>query len=189
MPIPGIIASGVIEQITGAYESIASAVGAGNSASITFSSIPQTYQHLQIRGIIRTNANNIGNEIAVGFNGNTSSLYRPHRLFGNGSTVTASSVADAQSQLNNVIRYAGSESIANNFAVFIMDIHDYASTTKTTTMRCFAGFDNNDTNGIVMLSSGLWNNTSAITSIFLTTTDSSDITAASQFALYGIKGA
>jgi hypothetical protein len=55
--ILGIIASSKLGVPAGAYESIASATGTGSSATITFSSIPSTYQHLQILylvGILNT---------------------------------------------------------------------------------------------------------------------------------------
>ena len=50
MPILGIIASSIQGSKTTAYESIATqTVGAGGVASVTFSSIPSTYKHLQLR--------------------------------------------------------------------------------------------------------------------------------------------
>ena len=50
MPILGIIASQDYNRVTNSYESIATVtVGSGGSSSLTFSSIPATYTHLQIR--------------------------------------------------------------------------------------------------------------------------------------------
>ena len=55
-PILGIWASQNYSRysITGSYESIATVtVGSGGSSYIEFTSIPGTYTHLQIRGILR----------------------------------------------------------------------------------------------------------------------------------------
>ena len=54
---PGVVASGISGHLftpTGRYESIQTAtVDSAGTASITFSSIPSTYTHLQIRGIAK----------------------------------------------------------------------------------------------------------------------------------------
>jgi hypothetical protein len=54
MPILGIIASSKLT-VSNSYESIATTtVGSGGSATVTFSSIPATYKHLQVRTLIRS---------------------------------------------------------------------------------------------------------------------------------------
>ena len=63
MPILGVIASGISGHLTppwpdnSYYQIGTTTVGAGGSSSITFSSIPATYTHLQIRGIASNTAN------------------------------------------------------------------------------------------------------------------------------------
>jgi hypothetical protein len=118
------------------------------------------------------------------FNSDTGSNYTVHRLRGNGSAASASSTVPA------TWLYVGDSNSASDTTycdVCIIDIHDYASTTKNKTERHFQGLDKNGS-GSLTLASGLWINTSAITtiSIFLT---SGNFTTDSQFALYGIKGA
>ena len=57
MPILGLLASAISGNLfapSGAYDSIATASGTGSSATISFTSIPSTYTHLQIRGIWNT---------------------------------------------------------------------------------------------------------------------------------------
>lgn len=82
---------------------------------------------------------------------------------------------------------AAATATANIIGVSIIDIHDYKSTSKYKTVRSFSGLDLNNP-GDVNLSSGLWMNTAAITSIevFLF---SDNWTTQTQVALYGIKGA
>ena len=55
MPILGIIASSHVNFIpTGSFSSIATVtVGSGGSSTVSFISIPQTYKHLQLRGIAK----------------------------------------------------------------------------------------------------------------------------------------
>jgi hypothetical protein len=173
-----------------AFESIATATGTGSSNTITFSSIPQTYTHLQIRGIARLiGADSAPGNSYVQYNGVSTSTYFVHRLSGNGT-----SVASAGNASNSGITFAniaaGGGQLANTYGVFILDIHDYASTTKTKTLRSFLGIDTGSasTNDIIYLTSGSSTATTAITSISIINATQSFNTTTS-FALYGIKGA
>jgi len=132
--ILGIFDSGGAAAATSSYESIQSATGTGASGVITFSSIPATYKHLQIRG----------------------------------------------SNLSTDATYA------NMNCVSILDIIDYADTSKYKTVRGFSGSDRNGA-GNIFLISGLWLSTSAISTITLTA-DGTNWTTSTTFALYGIKG-
>ena len=67
-----------------------------------------------------------------------------------------------------------------------MDILDYSNTNKNKTLRQLAGTDNNG-NGVVGLSSGLWQSTAAVASIDITAIGS--FSQYTSFALYGIKRA
>ena len=175
----------------GAFESIASASGTGSSNVITFSSIPGTYQHLQIRGIAKDTdtTDNYSVSFFIRFNSDSGTNYAHHRLTGNGTTAAAFGTGS-----DTYIRMHSSNTItttANNVACFILDIHDYASTTKNKTVRYFSGADNNaaDTDFLVSVGSGLWINTGAITSISITDVGGVNFSTQTQFALYGIKGA
>ena len=168
------------------YESIATVtVGSGGAADITFSSIPATYSHLQIRGIGRTTTSNTDDNLYMQFNGDTATNYAAHYLYGNGSSVTA---AAAASQANEVAcRITGASSTSGIFGTAVVDILDYANTNKYKTTRVLTGHDQNGS-GFVFFVSGLWQSTSAINSIKLYVSPN-NIAQYSQFALYGIKGA
>jgi len=173
-PILGIYASSASPNIfSTSYESIATVtVGAGGASSVTFSSIPSTYTHLQIRAFMVG-----GNFTTIRFNGDTTgSNYRNHYLVGNGSSASASSNA------NNA--YTPMSASANGYAD-VIDILDYSNTNKNKTIRALEGYDNNGS-GEIYLSSNLWMSTAAISSIVFT--PSSSMSQYSQFALYGIKG-
>jgi len=171
----------------GSFESIATATGTGSSGTITFSSIPSTYQHLQIRYVCRSSRASTDDGINLQFNSDTGSNYARHQLFGNGATASASG---GTTQSNIPVGVATAASVAANIiGVGIIDIHDYASATKYKTIRSFSGDDQNNTNGILYLRSGLWQSTTAISSISLISSSSSNWTTQTTFALYGIKGA
>lgn len=171
-----------------AFESIATATGTGSSGTITFSSIPSTYKHLQIRYIGRSDEVATVRNLNIRLNGDTGTNYVYHNLTGDGTTATAAGVTAVAQMLVRPIPAASAS--ANIMGAGIIDIHDYASTTKNKTVRTFVGADANtaSTDWKVSLFSGLWLNTAAITSISLIA-QSGNFTTDSTFALYGIKGA
>lgn len=170
----------------GDFESIASATGTGSSGVITFSSIPSTYTHLQIRGIMR-NTNGTTNEetCLITMNSDAGSNYATHRLVGNGSTA----YAQAYTSGTAIAPYLNPSAnlLASSYGAIVVDVLDYASTSKNKTIRLLGGTDYNGS-GNVALVSGVWlNNTTAISSITLTS-GAGSWTTDSKFALYGIKG-
>jgi len=174
----------------GDYESIATAAGTGSSATITFSSIPSTYQHLQIRGITRTTTSSPepGNTYwDVTFNSDTGTNYARHRINGNGSTVSA--IGESSETAIRVYSLGSRGTDTSRVGAAILDIIDYANTSKNKTTRAIGGMDANaaSTNCEISLSSGLWINTAAITSISITI-GSGNFATNTTIALYGIKG-
>lgn len=172
------------------YESIASATGTGSSSTITFSSIPSTYKHLQIRGTIKYDAAGYsGAGIQLRLNNDSSANYAGHYIYGDGTSVSAGG-STADSQIFG--GYFGVQATATNIVgTIIIDIHDYASSTKNKTVRIFGGGDVNYTGsnpGYLGLNSGLWINTSTINRVDILSGGSGNFTTASTFALYGIKG-
>ena len=183
-PILGIWASQNYPRITNAYESIATTtVGGGGSSTITFSSIPSTYKHLQVRGISRGTG---GSERAVyiKFNGDSGSNYNGHNLTGNGTAASAGNEGTAGYTIGAIT--AGSLATASVYGASVIDILDYQNTNKYKTVRSLDGYDTNG-GGKVELRSGLWMSTSAVNQIELTLSSNS-FEQYSQFALYGIKG-
>lgn len=159
----------------------------GGETSIDFTSIPQTYKHLQLRVLAKNSGSSTtvdAQGLFVRFNSDTTSANYAglHGLVGNGSTVSAFGQTN-QGRLN-----AGSVpySLASCFSGTIIDIHDYASTTSNKTMRSFSGADGNGS-GFVRLHSGLWAVTNAITSISVYQAGF-DYVAGTTIALYGFTG-
>jgi len=175
-----------------AMDSIATVtVGSGGAANVEFTSIPSTYTHLQIRGILRDSRATYGNGSGfIEFNSDTAANYSWHQLLGDGSNPIAYSGANA-----SYMQYsggAGDGAPANTFGVMIIDILDYANTNKYKTIRTLDGVDINGTvagyGGIAELASGSWRSTSAITSIKIRP-NSPNYKQYTSFALYGIKSA
>ena len=188
MPILGVIASQISGRLfapSGAYDSIATTtVGAGGASSITFSSIPSNYTHLQIRVLARDSRANSATNLVIQFNGDTAANYADHVLYGNSTSAVAG--ADVSQTSAVAIRVAGNNAASNCFGAGVIDILDYANTSKYKTMRSLSGFEDNSS-GQIWLISGLWISTSAVTSITIAPT-TSPILQYSSFALYGIKG-
>jgi len=181
----GIMASQISGHLTtpNNYESIATTT-LSSTNTITFSSIPATYTHLQIRVLARSQRADTGDLCNFRFNGDTASNYVAHQLNGDGATAGAgawSSVAQIYG-----MRVAANSASANVFGVGVLDILDYANTNKYKTTRSLSGYDNNGS-GEIYLMSGNWRSTSAITSITIVPNVGTGFLQYSSFALYGVK--
>jgi hypothetical protein len=186
-PILGIYASQISGHLfapSGAYDSIASTtVGAGGAASITFSSIPSTYTHLQIRYNARQDASPIG-QVFFRVNSDTGGNYSSHLLYGDGGGVGAGSYTSDNYCRSGLL---GGTSLASNiFGVAVIDVLDYANTNKFKTTRTLSGIDANGS-GYVWYMSSSWRSTSAVTSLTFFAEHGNFIQNA-QISLYGIKG-
>ena len=167
-------------------------VGSSGASSITFSSIPSTYSHLQIRGIIRSDATGTGGIFPnMRFNNDSANNYARHNIGAFGST-SASTDVNAGSSNSSIVATAiapKASDLASAYGAFVIDILDYASTNKYKTSRYLMGLDlNGNAYSYVYFGSGLWQGTSAINQIDLILS-SGNFTTYSSVALYGIKGA
>jgi hypothetical protein len=166
-----------------AFELISTQLVTGSVASVTFSSIPATYKHLQVRALIRGTDSTSNLDFIVRLNGDSGSNYSRHNLYGNGSGVL--SVANINQTGMVIENLAGGTSTSSNYSPIILDLLDYASTAKNSTIRTMSG--NAASSNLVSLSSGLWRNTAAVTSISFTP-NALNIISGSRFSIYGIKG-
>ena len=185
MPVLGIVASQISGHLTSpSYYSIATnTVGAGGASSITFSSIPSTYTHLQIR-ISELNTSSTASDLKITFNSDTGSNYTQHYgVYGSGTGTAGSAATTPAAYLPGALMGSTTAPAAS-----IVDILDYTNTNKYTTVRGLCGVDINGAGGYIFFNSGAWLNTAAITSITLTPY-AGTIQQYSSAALYGIKGA
>jgi hypothetical protein len=167
--------------IQDAYESIATVtVGSGGQSTITFSSIPSTYKHLQLRWFSKNTVSDYG--LRAQFNSDTGSNYNFHYLYGNGATIASGASANE----TYAILGQPSDTTTSVFGVGTVDILDYSATTKFKTTRTLSGYDKNGADSILVFHSSAWRNTAAINSIYLYHS-TGNFAQYSSFALYGIK--
>jgi len=190
MPILGTVASQFSGKSFSSFESIQTVNITSNTATITFSSIPATYTHLQVRFIGRSSNVSAGTDnLQIRLNSDTGSNYAEHYLAGDGNNTVS---ASAQSSITNLVLRECLSRNGNSASIFstgVIDFLDYTSTNKNKTMRALFGHDRNGA-GYLALGSGLYFATpAAITSISFTVQSSNNFVQYSQFALYGIKGA
>lgn len=160
------------------YEHIATAFGTGSSGVITFSSIPQNYKHLQIRWASKSSGNT---DVSLWrFNNDVNTNYAFHQLYGSNTGIISSGTNPTTAISPSA---SSSQSTVTQFAIGVMDILDYTAA-KNKTTRALLG----DVNRRIVLSSGLWMSTTAISTISITLGGSQNFQSPSRFSLYGLKG-
>lgn len=176
----------------GDFESIATYTAATAQSSIVFSSIPSTYQHLQIRAITR--GSNAGISalayIIVNDNNTTGDYLFYHLLTGDQSTVVNQySDFSSQAGLGFAFHTISNTGTANYFSPTVIDFIDYKNTNKFKNMRNVTGFVGGSGNECQSrITSATFKSTNAITK-FEFIMSGSNFMAGSEIALYGIKGA
>ena len=157
-------------------------VGSGGASSIDFTSIPSTYTDLVIKLSGRmTNATAGGTYIA--FNGNAAN-YSSRGLEGNGSSVGSFTNSGGTSKIYlGVINWGNST--ASTFSSFDVYLPNYAGS-QNKSVSVDQVTENNATDSWATLMAGLWSDTSAISSLSLTTQFGSFVQH-STATLYGIK--
>ena len=182
MNILGIIASSKFGDV-GDFESIATTTLSTTTATVTFSSIPATYTHLQIRALIRM-AKSSEDYLTTTFNSGTDVTAR-HLLTGNGSTASASGGSGTGQDFGP---FPNSSHTASIFGVLILDILDYSNTNKLKQFKAHLGNDRNGS-GQQVFSMGYWTEAgTAMNSLTFTMGASDTLSQYSDIALYGIKG-
>ena len=184
------VLSGNLPIYAGSYESIQTVtVGAGGQSTISFTSIPTTYKHLQLRFIGGNSQNTTGFlDLGIKINSDTTAgNYSTHQLMGDGATTYSGATASGGTANGILTRYGSvwsNSAVDSKFTAGVFDFLDYANTNKYKTIRGLIGTDANGS-GRVALNSSLWLSTSAITSITLAV-PSNNLVQYSSFALYGI---
>jgi hypothetical protein len=161
-----------------AFELIATSLVATNGTDVVFTSVPSTYKHLQVRFTTRSSTTSVSDTI-LRLNEDDGANYAWHELQGNGSTV-ASFANTSQTLIRIATQPASTQT--NIFAAGVVDILDYASTTKNKTVRVLAG--NTSTDRRIQLYSGVRLSTPAITTVRV----GGPLGSNSRVSLYGIKG-
>ena len=171
---------------TSSYDSIQTVTVGAAQSTISFTSIPSTYTHLQIRFIARDDGPGTGaTDLLLRFNSDSGSNYIWHALYGNGTTAGGAGIGTATTATRMGYATEGASS-ANMFSGFVTDILDYGNTNKYKVHRTIGASERNGS-GNILFESGLWKSTSAITRIDITHGGAYNFNTYSSFALYGIK--
>ena len=182
----GGISGTVVSPITGSMYHISTTTLSTAAASVTFSSIPADYTHLQIRVLSKSTTTSGTDTYGIlRFNTDSGANYSYHGLYGNGSTAYGD-IATANTTFAlfyDTMRSA--TGFENKFGTTVIDILDYGNTNKYKTVRALGGYDSDDY-GFIALTSSNWRNTAAISTATLTL-GSGDFATYSSVSLYGIK--
>lgn len=163
-----------------------------SSGRMLFSSIPQGYDHLQLRVMARSNYSTGTYDwlYMFEFNGLGAGSFTNHLLYGDGASVyNGGGTATAYSAFLGYIPNANVTT--NRFGLCIVDILDYSSTTKAKNIKSVFGFDANGS-GQVGHSSNVSPTvigTNAITSLTVGVSSPQTFAAGTKMELYAYSGA
>jgi len=165
------------------FQLISTQLVSSSVASVTFSSIPSTFRHLQLRVAGRGEQSAASISIRLTANSDSGANYASHYIFGDGSSVYS---VGLPSETYASLGFIPAAQMASSvFGASIIDVLDYSKTTKNKTFRALNGFkDNTFPTNRVALHSALWASTSAINSLSLVA-QSGNWAVGSRFSLYG----
>jgi hypothetical protein len=157
------------------YTPIATTTLGSSAASYTFSSIPSTYTDLVL--VIMAKNLTGDSDLALRFNGDTSSLYSSTYMYGTGSSA-------ASTRGSNLTKVRAGRIDNVNAYPNIVNLQNYSNTTtnKTVVSRAQNG-------SFVLAYVGLWRSTAAIDSITILDDAGYTLASGSTFTLYGIAAA
>lgn len=161
------------------YVALASTSLSSTSSAISFTSISQAYTDLVIVASMRLSAGSTGH---LCFNATSPSgtSYEILYFSGNGSAFQSKDIANGASvRLGEVY---GSGINSTNFTVMIASIGDYAATNKFKSVIVNYA----EVADEISLTGGTWHDTSAITSIGITSGSTGHFVTGCSFSIYGI---
>lgn len=151
-------------------------------ASITLSSLPQTYTDLLIVVSPRSDSASTALNLLMQFNGDTGANYAYKYLRGSGATVGVGGGTGQTSILANSV-VPGSTATANTFGNITYTIPNYAGSLSKMVLNNGVS-ENNAATSYQTLNGGAWTSTAAITSIAFTTTG--NFVANTVVSVYGV---
>lgn len=148
------------------------------AATVTFSSIPQTYTDLVL--VLLVGASTGGNAMKLELNGDTASNYSTTYLAGNGTSAISS-----RTTTNTTMRlFHETSSVTTIVNMAIINFLNYSNTTTYKTM-----LSRSNSTGGTEAEVNLWRSTAAITSFNCYWGSGYTFPVGSTFTLYGVKAA
>jgi hypothetical protein len=156
-----------------------------SAASVTFSNIPQSgYTDLKVVASVRVSLSSNLEGIRVRFNSDSGYNYADRGLYGNGASAASIYNAIGDDTSFTWVYVNADASTANTYGNLEMYVPNYTLSNKKS-VSFDSVTENNATTAHAWLSAGLWNQTSAISSITFAAR-SGTILANSTFSLYGL---
>lgn len=188
MPILGIFDSSKTGNLASpAWDFIAGASLNGLS-SYTFNSIPQTYKHLQIRMLAKSNRPNTNGPSWINVNGDTTASNYTTIYFYTYGTSGLVDQAWTAGEGGYAMNSAGNTASSNVFGASYITILNYTDTNKFKNGIGIGGINNANSGDQVMGPSfSVWKNTNAINSVTVVPFTSPFLNNSSA-AIYGLKG-
>jgi hypothetical protein len=162
----------------------------GSAASMSVSSIPATYRHLQVRVLARGDNATVTNQyILAQFNGDTTAAnYYTQTHFANAAADTIGEVLGAQSGIQCINTATLSSARANSWGRLNAEVLDYAGgTLKALTFT--GGLLAALTTGSLVASYGFgqWDSVAAITQVTVVLQSGANFVSGSKMQVYGVK--
>jgi len=155
---------------------IASSIVTVNGSSISFSSIPQTYKHLQIRFYGKSNFSGVA-WLYMDFSGGS---YYSHTYSGDGATPTSFNGT------SGAIATISTGSTPSIFGSAIIDIANYTNTTRNKVAKGLSGFDTNGSGAAALRSILRTDSTAAISTVNLNDGGGGGFVIGTRADLYGV---
>lgn len=150
-------------------------------ASVSFSSVSQTYTDLVLVCAARTSRAATSDNLIVRFNSDSTAIYSSTNLFGDVNGIGSARSSNDTSCVWSYIPSASQS--AGRFGVATMNIMNYANTTTQKTTISSSG----NYAAQLELTANYYRSTSAISTITILSATASNIAVGSTFTLYGIK--
>lgn len=178
----------------GNFDSIATISGNGSATSLTFSninSLSSSYKALQIRALWNyTSGGPAVVQTYMNFNNDNAVNYYAHYIWSNGASVLAGSENGNTGVGISGIYIPAVPSNEGPMGAAIIDITGFNNTSQKTVARILNGANLTaaSTDSAVSVLTGMWNNTSNVTSISFQLTGGRAFSTATRISLYGITG-
>jgi hypothetical protein len=161
-------------------------VGAGGAGGITFNNIPQTFTDLKIVYSVRAaRTSQTWDAIGLQFNSNSSAIYSSRLIYASPSG--ANSNYNSNSNTFSFIQYASTAAAtANTFGNGEVYIPNYTSANFKQVLGDSVAETNGNSDWLMALSAGLWQSTTAITSLNTFPLSGGNFAQYSTVSLYGV---
>jgi len=159
-----------------------------SAASITFSSIPQTFTDLVVMLTPRASIAADRAELYLTVNSDTAANYSSRRLQGydSNSVLSATSSSVAPTSNGSFGRIDGATATASTFSNVSLYIPNYTSSNQKSMSIDWVAENNSSTSWTVGMSAILYSGTAAITSLSFSAESASNFVQYSSFSLYGV---